>query len=601
MPTILYNAVEDSSTVPSTYTPEFVERAELGIEEISTLINDANPTIPVDAITQIIVGFSNVLSWQLNWGNWAAIDDFATWYSDISTLLADYTDDIDDDDFEPVVDTYDSFESEIAEIATYELNDIIDPAIPYISSSYASDNVQNYVGYLKGLYVVGERFNINNAKPDEGVFLESVSGTRTKQERVSLSSSTMYLVTSLPTPEGPGGQNSVEFLLSISIRLTPTALVSTGTYGQPIRALNVIVEAYRKVFLSALEDDNAEIMSHNLLAGTDLTIFAVDNGAAIDIYTVDSDGLEGDRVSVASNGLYVVQVGASNEIRLQVKDINNISNKIDTYKGLFFDVLQVDSQPGFAFTTINDGGTPFDPSISKTGTAVDWDLGDGTIITANNSVNYSGYTDSTTKTVRIFNIDSIPLITVISMDSDQITGSMPDLSGCTALEECYLNTNSMTGEISSLSNNTSIVNFDCYSNQLTGSIPDLTSNAALEYISCSSNDLTGAIPDLSGNALLEYFLSTSNEITGYEGGLDSCTALLLFNVSNNLLTQSAVSDIIDDLWIIRSSIGALSCSINIGGSGNSIPDAEAIAKIEGTGAYSGDGLKDAGCTVVYNT
>jgi len=64
------------------------------------------------------------------------------------------------------------------------------------------------------------------------------------------------------------------------------------------------------------------------------------------------------------------------------------------------------------------------------------------------------------------------------------------------------------------------------------------------------------------------------------------------------MTQGNVSDIVDDLYANRVALGGNSCNIQIGGT-NAAPTADAIAKIEGTGAYSGDGLKDAGCTVTY--
>jgi len=65
------------------------------------------------------------------------------------------------------------------------------------------------------------------------------------------------------------------------------------------------------------------------------------------------------------------------------------------------------------------------------------------------------------------------------------------------------------------------------------------------------------------------------------------------------MTSAAVSNIIDDAWINRIALGANSCTINISGT-NDPPDTDAINKIEGTGPYIGDGLKDHGCTVIYS-
>jgi Leucine-rich repeat (LRR) protein len=123
-------------------------------------------------------------------------------------------------------------------------------------------------------------------------------------------------------------------------------------------------------------------------------------------------------------------------------------------------------------------------------------------------------------------------------NSNQLTGSIPDLSSNTALQYFYCNSNQLTGSIPDLSSNTALQNFYCYSNQLTGSIPDLSSNTALQYFYCYSNQLTGSIPDLSSNTALQYFYCYSNQLTGSIPDLSSNTALLRFYCYSNQLTGS---------------------------------------------------------------
>ena len=210
--------------------------------------------------------------------------------------------------------------------------------------------------------------------------------------------------------------------------------------------------------------------------------------------------------------------------------------------------------PLIILNTTNNGTSTFDPEITKSGSTVSWDLGNGVQKLNQNSFSYSGYTSSAVKTIKVFNVDNFNSITLINIRSDSLVGGLFSLD--------------------------KLIN--------------------LSTFSCSSNQLTGSIPSLSNNVNLSTFYCYSNQLTGYSGGLSSCVKLTVFSAENNLLTQTAVSDIIDDLFIIRSQIGALSCAINVDGTGNASPDADAIAKIEGTGAYLGDGLKDSGCTVLYN-
>jgi len=88
------------------------------------------------------------------------------------------------------------------------------------------------------------------------------------------------------------------------------------------------------------------------------------------------------------------------------------------------------------------------------------------------------------------------------MHTNQLTGSIPDLSANTALCYFFCNTNQLTGSIPDLSANTALAHFYCNTNQLTGSIPDLSANTYLTQFYCHTNQLTGSIPDLSANTYL---------------------------------------------------------------------------------------------------
>jgi hypothetical protein len=121
---------------------------------------------------------------------------------------------------------------------------------------------------------------------------------------------------------------------------------------------------------------------------------------------------------------------------------------------------------------------------------------------------------------------------------NQITGSIPDLSSNTLLVNFYCNGNQITGSIPDLSSNTALTNFYCYSNQITGSIPDLSSNTSLLYFYCNDNQITGSIPDLSSNTLLERFYCYTNLITGSIPDLSGNTSLKEFKCNNNQITGS---------------------------------------------------------------
>ena len=159
-------------------------------------------------------------------------------------------------------------------------------------------------------------------------------------------------------------------------------------------------------------------------------------------------------------------------------------------------------------------------------------------------------------------------------NSNQLTGSIPDLSANTALTQFYCDINRLTGNIPDLSANTALTQFLCYSNQLTGNIPDLSANTALTLFYCNSNQLTGNIPDLSANTALTLFHCNSNQLTGWSGGTVSAD-LGSFQAQNNLLTQAAVDAILAAFVAAGRTTGTR--ILNIGGTGNAAPSAAGLA------------------------
>ena len=122
--------------------------------------------------------------------------------------------------------------------------------------------------------------------------------------------------------------------------------------------------------------------------------------------------------------------------------------------------------------------------------------------------------------------------------SNQLTGSIPALSSNVNLSIFYCYSNQLTGSIPNLSNNVNLTHFFCHFNQLTGSIPNLYNNVNLTVFSCYSNQLTGSIPDLSSNVNLTVFICHSNQLTGSIPNLSSNVNLNNFNCYSNQLTGS---------------------------------------------------------------
>jgi hypothetical protein len=132
-----------------------------------------------------------------------------------------------------------------------------------------------------------------------------------------------------------------------------------------------------------------------------------------------------------------------------------------------------------------------------------------------------------------------------------------------------------------LSANTLLNYFNCNSNQLTGSIPDLSANTLLNYFNCNSNQLTGSIPDLSANTALEEIDIGANQLTGFAGG-SLPASLYSFSATDNNLSVQAVDDILQACV----NAGVIGATISLEGGTNGIPSSAGLANkaiLEGNG------------------
>jgi len=178
-------------------------------------------------------------------------------------------------------------------------------------------------------------------------------------------------------------------------------------------------------------------------------------------------------------------------------------------------------------------------------------------------------------------------LTQFYVHTNQLTGSIPDLSANTALTQFYVHTNQLTGSIPDLSANTTLFYFYCNTNQLTGSIPDLSANTVLNQFYVHTNQLTGSIPNLSANTSLAHFYCSNNQLTGYDGGNIKVTGQ--FNANNNALTVAAVDSILQGL--VDGGTTGSGVNIALNGGTNGIP----------TNTAAIDTLRARGCTVTVNT
>ena len=127
-------------------------------------------------------------------------------------------------------------------------------------------------------------------------------------------------------------------------------------------------------------------------------------------------------------------------------------------------------------------------------------------------------------------------VTELQISSRPLTGSIPDLSALTNLENLGLQNNRLTGSIPDLSALTNFTDLWLYSNKLTGSIVAEHFPASVQRLDLNDNGLTGSIPDLSALTNLKALRLNSNELTGSLPDLSALTSLASLRLLRNELT-----------------------------------------------------------------
>lgn len=206
-----------------------------------------------------------------------------------------------------------------------------------------------------------------------------------------------------------------------------------------------------------------------------------------------------------------------------------------------------------------------------------------------------------------------PNITSITIESCRITGALPNISICSKLQSLYLKSNSFTGNVYSLVSNPDIVYMDVSFNSLSGTIPEYRNRnrlthlllfnnqftslnkfsnlPALVYFYAHNNQITGEIPSFVDCPNLQYLLLFNNKFSSYKSGsFAEIYKIRYIDISNNLLSQFDINNIIDDLYSNYLKVKRGGVAINL--KGNSVPNVNKIETI--------DFLKSKGWSIVYD-
>ena len=135
-------------------------------------------------------------------------------------------------------------------------------------------------------------------------------------------------------------------------------------------------------------------------------------------------------------------------------------------------------------------------------------------------------------------LNQLKFLIHLSLPDNELTGSIPSLSGLQSLQYVELSRNQLTGALPDLSGLARLTSFSASHNQLSGAMPRMTGLPALEFLNVSDNRLSGPIPGLDALPHLKAINLSSNELSGAIPGFNGLSLLHDVYLDHNRLSGS---------------------------------------------------------------
>jgi hypothetical protein len=320
MSSILYIIYENTETTPTTYYPEVYSRADIDIDQIASIINEAHQTIDVALAKVTLLEMAKVISLELSSGYWVSFSDFMTFQTEINAESEDTEIYIDEDDLEVIGYVYNDFTDAVESAATFELLKYGFPREPWILTAIETKyNLPDHVVDNHGLIITGEDFVVDKSDSEQGVWIKSPAGNNYRQNKYTYVSDGEIIITAeLSGENGPAGKNSVEVELSIRASYDDGSTISTGTYGNKLRRVNQISDTENKVFLTGSQTTcGVELLNFSYQQYEEIILYASTAETGVDISLYEGDSLQ-DTVNVTENSSFLLY--GTGAVELNVTD-----------------------------------------------------------------------------------------------------------------------------------------------------------------------------------------------------------------------------------------------------------------------------------------
>ena len=161
------------------------------------------------------------------------------------------------------------------------------------------------------------------------------------------------------------------------------------------------------------------------------------------------------------------------------------------------------------------------------------------------------------------NFQATPNIHYVYLAYNRLQGTIPGYKNLSNLYYLYMHNNKFTG-LSEFENLPNLRYFYCHNQLVDG-----------------NTGISGQIPDFSSCPRMYYLVMYNNQLTSYKkGAFKDLTQLRYLDVSNNSLNQTAINDIISDLYDNYNASPRSRMNVDIRGTNNASPSGDALEYIE---------------------
>jgi hypothetical protein len=163
------------------------------------------------------------------------------------------------------------------------------------------------------------------------------------------------------------------------------------------------------------------------------------------------------------------------------------------------------------------------------------------------------------------NLSGLTALKVLNLSRNELSGAFPSFNALLELEVLSLGNNKLNGRLPDLSHLKLLRILELNKNQLTGNLPLFDNFAELEEVNLSDNQFVGEIPSLKKMNKLQKFALYNNQLTGNLPALDQLVSLKSMHLSgNHLVGQIPDMSNLLPLESLNLSVNQLSGTLPIG-------------------------------------